>query len=87
MASSLSNLDISEKDDRFIHFKQVVMSCGDPGVELTCANLTAGDCLLIGCLLVNTYAELQFRSNQRRPIVLFRNNFIFICLGYFFEIS
>ena len=34
---------------------------------------------LIGCKLVNTYGELQFRSIRLFPIELFWNNIIYIC--------
>ena len=39
-------------------------------------------CFLICWRLINAYGELHFRSLQSLLIVLFRNNFIFICPGY-----
>ena len=36
--------------------------------------------------LVNAYGELNFRSIQLLPIVLFQNNLIFISTNYYYEI-
>ena len=61
-----------------------VCSAWYPAISLSKASVDY--CFFFCWRLVNTYyGELHFRSIQSLPIVIFPNNLIFSCTGYYFK--
>ena len=70
-----------------LRLQQVSIILCHSAAEAVLSLLLVRKCLLIGCRLVNTYGELQFRSTQLLLIMLLQKNSLGKLMWNYFEIT